>query len=218
MNFFYESIPLLASIAAVFAGPWLFSLSARFEHLAHGARWVAVTAIVLIVSALVLPECLREAGWLAAGSLALGVAFPMVAERALPDSSRGYSLWLLLLPLVVHALLDGVALRVGSEHAEVAHHAGHGLILALVLHRLPEGIAIWCLARQRGRHAAIGALCVDALCTSACFYLVHLPSHASSPATLALLEAFVGGILLHILFHQHSPRPGAANPGATTSS
>ena len=205
----HEVLPLLLSIAAVFAGPALLALSARFRGLLGGLHYAIVSAIVLIVAVLVLPECWHEAGFWAAGSLVLGLGFPLATERLLRAAPRALALWLPIVPLVIHALLDGVALRLGTHHAEAAAHAGHGLIAALVLHRLPEGMAIFCLARAHGRRAALSALALDALFTTVGFHFVELPAHASSPMAFALLEAFVGGILLHVLLHE---RPGRLAP------
>jgi hypothetical protein len=201
----HELMPLLLTILAVFAGPALFMFTSRFRGFGAALRWATAAAIVAIVALFVLPECWHEAGLWAAGSLILGAAFPVAAERALHAAPRSLSLWLPIVPLVVHAMLDGVTLRLGILHAEsAAHagHAGHGLIAALILHRLPEGMAIFCLARAHGRRTALLALGIDALCTSLGFFFFEPSWLAFGPTGFALFEAFVGGILLHVLLHE----------------
>ena len=205
----HELWPLILSIAAVFAGPLLLALCARSSRFAGGLRWATVSAIVLLVGVLVMPECWHHAGLWAAGSLLLGIAFPLAAERLLKSAPSSLSLILPIAPLVIHALLDGVALRAGAHHAESAAHAGHGLVAALVLHRLPEGMAIYCLARERGARAAFVALGLDAVFTTLGFFVFELPAHASDSRAIALLEAFVGGILLHVLIHDRGSHPAS---------
>jgi zinc transporter ZupT len=209
MSDVHESLPLILSIVAVFLGPLLFSLTERVRGFGNGLRWLTISAIVLIVAVIVLPECWHEAGYWAAGSLLLGIAFPLATERVLHAAPRSLALVLPVVPLIVHAMLDGVALQAGMHHTEAHAHAGHGIIAALVLHRLPEGVAIYCLARAHGKRAAVLALVLDAVSTAAGFFLVELPPRASDPRLFALLEAFVGGILLHVLLHE---RPGRLEP------
>lgn len=189
---------LIASILALFAGPCVLGLWGKNPRLASGFHWLAVAGIGLLVVAFVLPECVREAGLWAAGSLLLGLGFPVATERVLRSRSTSLAPWLLLLPLVAHALLDGFALSVGTQHAHLgSEHAGHGLVAALVLHRLPEGIAIWYLGSAHGKRTALTALLLDAVCCTLGFSVLPLPT--ADPAVLALLEAFVGGVLLHVL-------------------
>lgn len=199
-------LALILSVLAVFVGPLLLGLLSHRPRAADGFRWLILAGVGLSVAALVLPECLQRAGMWAAVSLLLGLLLPGVAERVLGDAQSRIGAWLLVLPLVVHALLHGVALSAGAHHDH--GHAGHGLIAALVLHRLPEGLGIWCLARKHGRLTAVLALGLDAVCCAVGFYsAAALPEHATSPVAIAMLEAFVGGVLLHVFLE----RPGSAH-------
>ena len=123
--------------------------------------------------------------------------------------------WLLLAGLGLHAAADGAAL------AGAAHHGAETLPMAVLVHRLPVGLLVWWLVGGR-RRPVVAAVALVALAgaTAGGFWVA-----SQSPWTdggFALVEAFVGGALLHVLRgphevldHEH-PSEMAAAPLAET--
>ena len=214
MHEIVEGLPLLASIAALLAGPFVYRAAVRARGLVVGLHVVLVLAILALVVFEILPECVAEAGWPALGVAALGLLGPVLAERGMQRAAVGGSAMSLvvavaILALGLHAFTDGVALVAGHEHLghEELGHGGHdhghgiGLLLALVLHRLPEGATIYWLLRSRGEWAARVGLGAVAVATLAGFWVGDAALPALEGMGLALLQAFVGGVLLHVIVH-----------------
>ena len=175
---------------------------------------VAIGGLILIH---ILPESLDRGGWAALAALVAGLFGPLLAERGLrPGTTSGAGrivIGLALAGLAAHAMIDGLAL--GHDHA--ASHHGHDhahdheptglLALAVLLHRLPVGIAIWWLIpRTLGVRVAIGTLVLIAASTVFGFALggVALDEAAGSQG-LAIFQALLAGSLLHVVFHSHLP-------------
>jgi uncharacterized protein len=221
MHEIVEMFPLVASIAALWAGPFLYRAASRARGLAVLLHVALIAAIFALVVLEILPECVGEAGWPALIVAALGLLGPVFAERSLQRAAAGSGPSASVLPLVVgvavlalglHAFTDGVALIAGHEHHG---HAGHdhehglglGLFAALVLHRLPEGATIYWLLRSRGERVASLGLAAVAAATVAGFFFGDVALPALEGMGLALLQAFVGGVLLHVIVH-HRKMPG----------
>ncbi len=133
--------------------------------------------------------------------------------------------WLLLaaagLALLVHAVIDGTALT-GASDVHAGHHHNHApheplplLAGAVLLHRLPIGIALWwALAPRFGKGFAFATLGAMALATTAGYFGGEL--WMPGLAAMSVFEAFVAGALLHVIFHTHVAH-GAAASCATPS-
>jgi uncharacterized protein len=227
MHEIVEVFPLLASIAALWAGPFVYRAASRargFVVVLHVALVAAIFALVVLE---ILPECIAEAGWPALAVAAIGLLGPVLAERGLVRASAsggapsGGVLSLVIGVAVVaiglHAFADGVALIAGHEHHGHTGHGhdhgqGLGLFAAVILHRLPEGATIYWLLRSRGERAAWLGLFAAAAATLAGFVVGDAALPALEGAGLALLQAFVGGVLLHVvLHHRKAPELEAAH-------
>ena len=168
----------------------------------------ALDAFILVtVSGLiflhVLPHGILEGGAWAAVAAVVGLFLPLLAERA-QHRTRSLTLSPALVMalglLLIHATLDGVALAAPHQNAD------HGEILALavVLHRLPAGLAIWWVARPRlGTQGAIAVVIVLVAGTTTGYIagragfdeLFHGPAWH-------ILQALLAGSLIHVIVHQ----------------
>jgi hypothetical protein len=217
MHEIVEMFPLVASIAALWAGPFVYRAASRARGLVVLLHVALIAAIFALVVLEILPECVAEAGWPALIVAALGLLGPVLAELSLQRAAAGSGPSAGALPLVIgvavvalglHAFTDGVALIAGHEQRH-GGHAGHdhehglglGLFAALVLHRLPEGATIYWLLRSRGERVASLGLAAVAAATVAGFFFGDVARPALEGTGLALLQAFVGGVLLHVIVH-----------------
>ena len=105
---------------------------------------------------------------------------------------------LLLAAMGLHSAMDGVAIAVGDE---VAGHPNLALLLAVSLHKLPEGLALalLLLGAGWGRRAALGwTLGIESTTLGgALLGLAGLPH--ISPAWLGLVFAHVGGGFAYLI-------------------
>jgi hypothetical protein len=103
---------------------------------------------------------------------------------------------LALLGIALHALFDGVALAASADQA---------LVLAVVLHRVSDGLGIWWLARPAyGKRVATLLLGTLAAFSIVGFALEQPIAAGTSHAWFALLQALIAGSLLHVIL-RHLP-------------
>ena len=201
---------LLMAIGTLVLGPVLFFLlrerSGPFRFL-DGFVMVAVPGLIFFH---VVPEAVAHRDpWLA---LAVGAGFaaPGLLERLTRDAAGRTDLVALVLAisgLALHALLEGAALTPLSGPADL------GLGLAVALHRIPVGLALWWLIRERtGDGAAVAAVAGIAVLTGVGFAGGGTLETLVGSGAVELYQAFVGGTLVHVAFHQigehHASRPG----------
>ena len=197
---------LLASLAVLAAGPVLHHLSLsrpRFRSGLDGFTFVAIAGLVLFH---LLPECFAKAGWPTLVAVATGLFGPRVFERfvrGLAGHAHRFALFLALVGLVLHAVLDGVAL----DHEQ----GSQALALAVLIHRLPAAIAVWWLLRPYGSLVAGGALGALGVATVFGYFTGHAIWHHDALFWPAIFQALMAGSLLHVVAHRP---PGGPALGA----
>jgi hypothetical protein len=201
----HEVALLIASLLALAVGPLLYHTMQRSKLALLGLHAAIVIAIFALIVLHILPECVESAGWLALIAAGAGLLGPVLAEGRLREASArapGIALCLALAALLLHEFTDGMALAGGHEHAHDAH-VTQGLALAVVLHRVLEGAALWWLLRPRGPLLSALALALVAGATIAGFALGGQVLPGMDAVSVALFQAFVGGVMLHVLLHRH---------------
>lgn len=194
-----HSIILAASLLALLFGPLAYAWLNRQRKLSavlDGFVFLSIGGIVLLEA---LPEAVHHGGLLAWLALAIGFFGPSIAERLLHHAARETHLATLLLGgfgLIVHATVDGTAL---SEPA----HTGPGLAIAVILHRLPVGLAIWWLLRPTFglRIAWLTLGCMLAGTVIGFSMGDEVVAHSTTPL-LAVFQAFIAGSILHVVFNK----------------
>ncbi len=207
------------SLLPLFLGPFVYPYirrAARSLAVLDGFLLVSVVGLVLLH---LLPHSLHIAGGGVIFAALLGILLPLGADRfwskVAPTTPHrlGWLGMLALLGLGVHAVLDGVALAL--PEAGHAHAEEKLLALAVVLHRIPVGLAIaWLLIPRKGARIAWWVIFLNAAATTV-GYLAGKPLHQSLPLQMmAWFQAFVAGSLLHILFEhpQHEPKTSDVSP------
>ena len=185
---------LALSIAALIAGPAVYTIGRRnriARQILDGFIFITIAGIVTVN---IIPEALAGGGNLAILFLALGIAFPVVLERGLHDSfhaAHGLVLALAALGLVIHSILDGIALLPSGSR---------DLALAVVLHRIPIGMAIWWSLRPNlGLRAALAAFAMIIIASAATYFLGAPMVELAEATGIAWLQAFISGSLIHIV-------------------
>ena len=150
-----------------------------------------MAAIAWIVGVQIIPEALEMAGYWALALLALGMAFPYLIGRIFHLASSTAHVALAAVALVLHAVIDGIALLPAS---------GDGLAIAVILHRIPVGMAIWWTFRPGiGDIAAVGAFVLVIAATAATYFFGATFIEMTESRLLSLFQAFVAGALVNLV-------------------
>jgi hypothetical protein len=185
---------LALSIVALLAGPAVYTFGRRnrtARQILDGFIFITIAGIVTVH---IIPEALLGGGNAAIVFLALGIAFPVVLERGLHGSfhaAHGLVLALAALGLVIHAALDGIALLPSGSR---------DLAYAVILHRLPVGMAIWWSLRPSlGLTAALIAFAMIIAASAISFFFAAPMVEIAEASSVAWLQAFISGSLIHIV-------------------
>lgn len=184
----------LLSTFALLLGPFIYALGRRNRTVRHGLDAFIIIAVAWIIGVHIIPEAVNTGGFLAIGFLAAGMAFPLVMQRVLhvaTGTAHFAMTALAALALALHAVIDGVALIPGN---------GDHLPAAVILHRLPVGMAIWWTFRPAiGKGSAIAAFVIIIAATAFTFYSAAAVVELGESRNLALFQAFVSGSLIDLV-------------------
>ena len=193
-----------ASLAAPVVGAILY----RWLHDQPRTVRVFDACMFVIVPLLVVWQVVEHTwsdfGWVALGVMGLGLALPLAIERISDSLARhtdSLALVVGLSGLFLHIFLEGAALTL----------EGAGFKVAIVGHRLLVGLMIWWLLRPRYGFwiASFGIVATVAVTVAGFATGTHW---FATSAGAHLYVAFVGGSLLHFVFHQsrqdHAHAPG----------
>lgn len=223
---------LLLSIVALLAGPLVYALGRRnpdVRLILEGFVFITIAGIVCVFIA---PHAIGTGGLTAVVFLLLGLLFPIAIERLFRRSIHGAHAFILVLAalgLVVHAIIDGVALLPVNPGDLPGVHRDDGLFgslfanqlaLGVILHRLPVGMAIWWSLRTTlGVRAAAGAFALIIVATVVAYFLGEPIVDLAAASSLAWFQAFVSGSLVHVVAfgvsHDHED-DGDPSPAAHT--
>ena len=193
---------LALSILALLLGPVIYGLSQKnrvARQVLDGFIFITIAGIICVN---IIPEALAVGGTLAVIFLVVGIAFPVVMEhgfRGALHEAHVVVLILAALGLIIHATIDGIAL-LPAQGSDLAH--------AVILHRLPVGMAIWWSLRPSlGTSVAVAAIVTISIATALSYLLGAPMVELAEAKSLALIQAFVSGSLIHIvafgITHEH---------------
>lgn len=184
----------LLSTFALLLGPFIYALGRRNRTVRHGLDVFIIVAVAWIIGVHIIPESVTTGGLLAIVFLAAGIAFPVVIQRVLhvaTGTAHFAMTALAAVALALHAVIDGVALIPGN--------GGH-LPVAVMLHRLPVGMAIWWTFRPAiGNGSAIAAFVIIVVATAIAFFSAAPVVELAESRNLALFQAFVSGSLIDLV-------------------
>lgn len=185
---------LVLSISALLLGPIIYALGRRnriSRNVLDGFIFITIAGIICVD---IIPEALAVGGAIAVIFLIVGIAFPVIVERGFRGALHEAHILVLIVAafgLIVHAIIDGIAL-LPTNGDDLAH--------AVILHRLPVGMAIWWSLRPNlGLTVAIGAFVMISIATAASYILGGPMLEFAEARSIAYLQAFVSGSLIHIV-------------------
>ncbi|MGB5630110.1 MAG: hypothetical protein WBM45_13515 [Woeseiaceae bacterium] len=180
----------LLSTFALLAGPFVYALGRHNKVTERLLDVLIIAAIAWIIGIHIVPDAVRAAGWPALAILVLGMAFPYLLRRIFHLATKAMHaalLFMAALALILHAVIDGIALLPGN---------GEELGIAVILHRLPVGMAIWWTFRPAiGTKAAVAAFALIVSATALAFYFGGPVIELAESKMLALFQIFVAGSL-----------------------
>lgn len=197
---------LTATLLTLLLGPILFRLARPVPAILpilDGFCFAAIGGLVLFE---ILPHSLHLAGPWVIPIAFLGLFGPSWAEKTWKRAGAKFhagALVVALAGLLVHGFIDGMALT-----------GGH-MSLAVILHRLPVAITLWCLVRPAyGAGAAAGVLAAMGAVTTAGFFVGGSLVSVVETRWIGMFEALVAGTLFHVVVHATAPifRQEAARP------
>lgn len=210
---------LIATLLPLLFAPRLARRAGRSPMALAGLDAFVAVTVGAVTLTHVLPHSLEAAGGLALVAAALGFAVPVVLHYGMHRLERKAMpglIALVLLGLAVHAIGDGIALVGAGVGARTGAASQVPLLaLAVVLHRLPVAMATWWFARPAfGRAVAWGLLAAIGLGTVGGYVLARGSAARWSTPALALAEAWIAGMLFHVLIGHHRPAGVPAGSGA----
>lgn len=209
LQMFDSDLHLLAiSLLALAVGPVLHQLARiKGTMLAalDGFVYVSMGGVIFLH---IVPESYELAGWWSLLAVLVGLLGPGLIEhrlRGLARQAHAVALLLALVGIGLHGFMDGLALGGGD-------HEHHMLPMAILLHRLPVGLAVWFLLRPAyGLGVALGLLALIGVATLAGFALGEAAVGGLANRSLGLFQALVAGSLLHVVVHRSYPIEEAAS-------
>jgi uncharacterized protein len=195
---------LLLSLLGFAVGPLLVAWG-RGRHVPSAAIdgfTLGVVPTLLLLH--LVPHVVEEVGVGALGLVALGYGLLWAADRRAHDGGERIGTAVLLPALVVHALGDGAGLAIASSASGQREHVSAGLGLALVLHRLPEGLFLaTALVPALGWRKAIPRLSMVASATVFGALLGSALLARIPDAVFDAVAAFGIGAMLRLATHRH---------------
>jgi hypothetical protein len=193
---------LILSTISLLIGPLIYAAGRNYSVARRIFDALIVLAIAVIIVVHIVPEALRLGGTSAVVVLLLGLAFPMVLERLFKKATDTAHLVVVAIAafgLLLHAIVDGIALLPAN---------GAALANAVILHRIPVGMALWWAVKPSfGVAVAATMFALIILATAAGYFVGEAAVQIAETKTIAMLQAFVAGSLVHVVLfgvkHHH---------------
>jgi len=192
---------LIAALAATAVGPLLYRILHDRPTLRRHVDGFVYVVVPILVAWQILPVAWDRRSLVPLLALGAGMLVPMWIGRAslaLRYRTDAVTLGVVMSGLLLHSFFEGAALApLAAGRVAVA------LGIALVLHRVVEGLVVWWILRPaRGAPAAFGGLTALVLTTAAGFAVGEELLGSAGGASVDVFEALVAGSLLHVIFHQ----------------
>lgn len=191
---------LILSLLMLFAGPALFIALSRAGLVARLIDRIIVVLLLALVMLLLVPHTVEAFGWLSIAYLAVGYALPGLLEhlvRRAAETMHLATLFLALVGLLLHAVLDGAGLAGGEADG------GPVLGIAITLHRFGVGLMLWLIMQPVfGSRVAWGMLIAMAVATVGGYYGSPVLLPLADAEFILAVQAVITGTIMHSLVHR----------------
>ncbi|BAJ01937.1 ZIP family metal transporter [Shewanella violacea] len=178
----------------------------RYLSASHGLLKGLDGFIFITLSGLVilhiLPDIIAVGGALSLAVVILGIITPTLSEKLFKNrtgTTHAFAVSLSIFGLMLHNITDGCSVMLAQQA-----DASIMLAVGVILHRIPEGLAIWWMVQPRvGTLWACLALALMLVMTCIGYFaggevMLHLDL-----ASTVYIQAFVAGAIMHVLLHEH---------------
>lgn len=203
------------STAALLLGPLIYAWGRSRPSAKQVLDGFVLVAVAGIVCVNIIPSAIDHGGWLAMAALAAGLVFPVLIEKVFRHSMHRAHVFIVVLAalgLVLHAVIDGIALlpavheganggnQMPGARSTPPGPLGNPLALGVILHRLPVGMALWWSVRPHFGVAAAAMTFALLVGATGLAYLLGAPIVAiATTQSLVLFQAFAAGSLVHVV-------------------
>ena len=191
---------LLLSIVSLFVGPILYLWLRKGGFVAKAFDSIIVAVLIALMAFSLIPESWAKLGYASVVLMFVGYLLPGLLEQLIKKAAHTLhiiSLLFALAGLALHAMLDGAVLIVGQGDL------GHGLPLAIVLHRFGVGLMLWMMVQPVfGKRIAFAVLGFVGLATIIGSLLSETILGLEGDYTVSMLQALIIGMIAHSLLHR----------------
>jgi hypothetical protein len=191
---------LFLSIISLFIGPLLYQWLRRGGLVAKAFDSLIIALLIVLMAFLLIPESWSELGYWSLALILAGYLVPGFLEQLIKKAAHTFhmvSLFLALIGLALHAMLDGAALTISHETTS------NGLSLVIVLHRFGVGMMLWMMVQPVfGKRAAFAVLGFVSLATVGGYLLSGFVLGVEGDYLLAVIQALIIGMIVHSLVHR----------------
>lgn len=188
-------IALIATLSTLVIGPLIVARADGRLSMREAVDGFIFVSIAGLVALDILPHLLESMSWWAMAIIALGFWGPSWLEhrfRSIAHSTHIAVVLVAALGLVAHTVADGAVLSDADQP---------GLVLAVLLHRIPVAMAVWWLLRPVwGFSRSAVMLGVMGLGTSIGFFAGN--QWLGEGNATHVIEALVAGSILHVVFNR----------------
>lgn len=224
-----DAMPFALSTFALLLGPLVYAWGRQRPVLREILDGFVLITVAGITCVYIVPDAIAVGGIHVLAFLAAGLLFPVAIEKIFRRSLHRAHVFIVVLAalaLIVHAVIDGIALL--PEYADsTAAHGGNSpldgllpdrLALGVILHRLPVGMAIWWSVRPAfGATAAIATFALIVFATGLAFFFGAPVVAVAEASSIGYFQAFVAGSLVHVVAFGVSHDHGTDNGGTGVS-
>jgi zinc transporter ZupT len=194
---------LVTGVALLALGPIIWKFCEKGQIVPWLNRITAL-CVAFVVLFHLLPETFEAIGWWSIGAAVAGFAMFLVIEYAwfLPKAKvKNVTVVLVLIGLAFHMVLDGIGLSGGHEgHGHDHGHFNEHMSLAVLLHRLPSGLFLWVVLKDRfGTKWTTVLYSFFGILTIAGYFGAEELMHELSPFMVQMVQALIAGALLHMV-------------------
>lgn len=197
-----------ASIVGLFVGPMLYALGGHRANAGAALEGLTLGVVPTLVLLRLLPHVVEGAGPLGLGLFVLGYVSLWLADLRHHTAGDRIGQAIVVPALAVHALSDGAGLAVSVAALGADRSTAMSLALALMVHRLPEGLFITSNMQPRvGWRGTLARIALLAAATVVGSVVGSALMHVVPDAAFDAVVALGLGVMLRFAMHSHSPRP-----------